>query len=111
MDAIERAMAMKAALDGHGMGAYTHSNGTLHQDVAHFIELRDGATPGSVDVENICLTSGASEAITMLMTAFIKDPSCGIMTQFHNTRFTVLPWICLGDRRWDTTLTRNWRGD
>jgi hypothetical protein len=32
----ERAIEMKRALDGHGMGAYTHSKGTLsfRQDVA-----------------------------------------------------------------------------
>jgi hypothetical protein len=36
MPSKERAIAMKRALDGHGMGAYTHSKGTLsfRQDVA-----------------------------------------------------------------------------
>jgi len=80
-DAIERAREMKGALGGHGIGAYTNSKGVraFRQDVAKFIEERDGAEPGSVDVENIFLTAGASEAITMLMTALIKDSSCGIM--------------------------------
>lgn len=81
-DAIQRAREMKSALGGHGIGAYTTSKGVpqYREDVAHFIEQRDGAQPGSVDTERIFLTSGASEAITMLMTALIKDPSCGIMT-------------------------------
>lgn len=81
-DAIERARSMKQALGGHGIGAYTHSKGVreFRKDVARFIEQRDGAEPGSVDIESIFLTAGASEAITMLMTALIKDSSCGIMT-------------------------------
>jgi aspartate/methionine/tyrosine aminotransferase len=79
-DAVERARSMKAAIGS--VGAYSHSKGALafRQDVANFIERRDGASPGSVNVENIFLTGGASEAITMLMTALIKDPTCGIMT-------------------------------
>lgn len=81
-DAIQRARSMKQALDGHGIGAYTHSKGVrqFRRDVAKFIERRDGAEPGSIDIENIFLTAGASEAIVMLMTALIKDSSCGIMT-------------------------------
>ncbi|ACI64557.1 alanine aminotransferase, aminotransferase class I, partial [Thalassiosira pseudonana CCMP1335] len=80
-DAIARAKEMKAALGGHGIGAYTHSKGVkeFREDVARFIEKRDGAEEGSVDVENIFLTAGASEAITMVMTALVKDSSCGIM--------------------------------
>jgi len=76
-DAIDRAREMKKALGGNGIGAYTHSKGVreFREDVASFIEKRDGAKAGSVDVENIFLTSGASEAITMLMTALIKDSS------------------------------------
>eukprot|EP00579_Thalassiosira_antarctica_P005836 CAMPEP_0201894500 /NCGR_PEP_ID=MMETSP0902-20130614/40834_1 /ASSEMBLY_ACC=CAM_ASM_000551 /TAXON_ID=420261 /ORGANISM="Thalassiosira antarctica, Strain CCMP982" /LENGTH=538 /DNA_ID=CAMNT_0048426559 /DNA_START=1 /DNA_END=1617 /DNA_ORIENTATION=+ len=80
-DALERAREMKASLGGSGVGAYTHSKGVrqFRNDVARFIEQRDGAEPGSVDIEKIFLTSGASEAIGMLMTALIKDSSCGIM--------------------------------
>ena len=81
-DAIDRAREMKAAMGGCGVGAYTTSKGVRQwrEDVAHFIEQRDNAEPGSIDIENIFLTAGASEAITMLMTALIKDSSCGIMT-------------------------------
>eukprot|EP00571_Detonula_confervacea_P008975 CAMPEP_0172330642 /NCGR_PEP_ID=MMETSP1058-20130122/61506_1 /TAXON_ID=83371 /ORGANISM="Detonula confervacea, Strain CCMP 353" /LENGTH=546 /DNA_ID=CAMNT_0013047867 /DNA_START=129 /DNA_END=1770 /DNA_ORIENTATION=- len=87
-DAIGRARDMKHALGGHGVGAYTHSKGVpqFRKDVAQFIEQRDGAEAGSVDIENIFLTSGASGAITMLMRALIKDSSCAIMTptpQYH----------------------------
>ena len=80
-DAIERAREMKSALGGHGIGAYTTSKGVrqFRRDVAQFIEKRDGAQPGSIDIENIFLTAGASEAITMIMTALIRDSNCGIM--------------------------------
>lgn len=80
-DAIERAREMKRALDGNGLGAYTHSKGAkpFREDVASFIERRDGARSGSVDVESIFLSSGASEAITMLLTALIRDSTCGCM--------------------------------
>lgn len=81
-DAIERAREMKTALDGHGVGAYTHSKGArrFREDVARFIERRDACEPGSVDADNIFLTAGASEAITMIMTALVRDHTCGIMT-------------------------------
>lgn len=80
-DAIERAREMKRALGGNGLGAYTHSKGAkpFREDVARFIERRDGARPGSVNVESIFLSSGASEAITMLLTALIRDSTCGCM--------------------------------
>jgi aspartate/methionine/tyrosine aminotransferase len=80
-DAIERAREMKTSLGGHGVGAYTTSKGVkqFRKDVARFIEQRDSAQPGSVNIENIFLTAGASEAITMIMTALIKDSSCGVM--------------------------------
>jgi len=80
-DAIDRAREMKGALDGHGVGAYTHSKGArrFREDVARFIERRDMCEPGSVDAENIFLTAGASEAITMIMTALVRDRACGIM--------------------------------
>lgn len=81
-DAIERARSMKKDLGGSGIGAYTTSKGVpqWRKDVAEFIEKRDGAAPGSINIENIFLTAGASDAITMIMTALIKDSSCGIMT-------------------------------
>eukprot|EP00571_Detonula_confervacea_P015798 CAMPEP_0172299458 /NCGR_PEP_ID=MMETSP1058-20130122/1762_1 /TAXON_ID=83371 /ORGANISM="Detonula confervacea, Strain CCMP 353" /LENGTH=539 /DNA_ID=CAMNT_0013008913 /DNA_START=72 /DNA_END=1691 /DNA_ORIENTATION=+ len=81
-DAIQRAREMKKSLGGHGIGAYTNSKGVaqFRKDVAKFIEERDGAEPGSVDIEKMYLTTGASEAITMIMRALIKDSNCAIMT-------------------------------
>ena len=75
-DAIQRARIIKQGLGGFGTGAYSHSKGIkmLREDVAHFIHRRDrGVAP--VDVENIFLTNGASDAIRSILTALIADPS------------------------------------
>lgn len=78
-DAIARAKEMKAALGGHGSGAYSHSKGVkkFREDVAKFIEQRDDGIPSNAD--DIFLTNGASAAIVMVLTALIADESCGIM--------------------------------
>jgi aspartate/methionine/tyrosine aminotransferase len=81
VDAIARAREIKNALNGKGLGAYSHSKGVkpFRQDVATFIEKRDGLESGAVDPEDIFLTTGASDAISMVLTAMIKDSDCGIM--------------------------------
>ena len=45
------------------MGAYTHSQGILavRQEIADFIEERDGCPAGDVNADNLFLTNGASE--------------------------------------------------
>lgn len=80
-DAVARAREMKAAMGGSGVGAYTHSKGVkkFREDVAQFIEQRDGAKEGSVNTEHIFLTAGASEAISMMMMALINDDNVGVM--------------------------------
>jgi len=80
-DAISRAREVKKALKGNGLGAYSHSKGVkaFREDVSAFIENRDGLKKGAIDPEDIFLTTGASDAISMVMTALIKDPSCGVM--------------------------------
>jgi len=77
-DAIQRAKEIKKGLGGHGSGAYSHSKGAkcFRQDVANYIEQRDGLKS---DPEDIFLTNGASAGINMILTALIKDSSCGVM--------------------------------
>lgn len=72
-DAIRRAREIKEGLGGHGSGAYSHSKGVklFREDVANFIEKRDGGVP--VNVENIFLCNGASDAIKNVLTALIAD--------------------------------------
>lgn len=74
-DAIRRAREIKKGLGGNGSGAYSHSKGVkmLREDVANFIQRRDGGVPA--DVENIFLTNGASDGIKSLLTTLIADPS------------------------------------
>lgn len=78
-DAIQRAREMKKGLGGHGSGAYSHSKGVkmFREDVASFIQKRDGGVPANA--EDIFLSNGASEAIKYVLTALIADSSCGVM--------------------------------
>mmetsp|Transcript_1375 Transcript_1375/g.1855 ORF Transcript_1375/g.1855 Transcript_1375/m.1855 type:complete len:531 (+) Transcript_1375:91-1683(+) len=80
IDAIARAKEIKQALEGSGTGAYTHSKGVkaFREDVAKFIETRDGGNIAA-DPESIFLTNGASAGITMILTALIAHNKCGIM--------------------------------
>ena len=79
-DAVERARWIQdTALQGHGTGAYTHSQGaaSLRADVAHFVQNRDDGVP--CVVENLFLTNGASAGITMLLQALLASPTTGVM--------------------------------
>jgi len=80
-DAIDRAKLVKKALDGHGSGAYTHSQGPLlfREEICQFIENRDGLKEGSADPKSIFMTNGASSAIEMVLNALIADKNCGVM--------------------------------
>jgi len=79
LDAIERAKEIKKGLKGVGSGAYSHSQGArcFREDIVKFIEDRDGGVKS--DVDSIFMTNGASSAIGMVLTALIKDSSCGVM--------------------------------
>lgn len=72
-DAIQRAKEIKAGLKGMGTGAYTHSKGAkcFRDDIAKFIEERDGGVP--CDPEDIFMTNGASAGINMILQALIAD--------------------------------------
>jgi len=85
-DAIRRAREIKKGLGGHGTGAYSHSKGVkmLREDVASFIQRRDGGVP--VDVEDIFLTNGASDAIKAILTALIADSSWYVFVQSMKNR-------------------------
>ena len=71
-DAIRRAREIKKGLGGKGSGAYSHSKGVklFRQDVAKFIEKRDGVPS---DPESIFLTNGASSAIGFVLQALIAN--------------------------------------
>jgi len=78
-DAIERAREIKKGLGGVGTGAYSHSQGarSFRKDIVDFIEQRDGGIKS--DIDKIFMTNGASSAIGMVLTALLKDSSCGVM--------------------------------
>nr|CAG8476775.1 11402_t:CDS:10 [Entrophospora candida] len=76
LDAIERAKLLSKHIKS--VGAYSHSQGVLHirQNVAKFIEERDGYP---TDPNNIFLTQGASIAIQHVLQLIISNDNVGIM--------------------------------
>ncbi|XP_007464592.1 PREDICTED: alanine aminotransferase 1 [Lipotes vexillifer] len=66
-DAKRRAERILQACGGHSLGAYSISSGTqlIREDVARYIERRDGGIPA--DPDNIFLSTGASDAIVTLL--------------------------------------------
>lgn len=73
-DVIERARQIKhEALHDHGTGAYSHSQGVLpfREDIAAFIEKRDGGVPSVPN--NIFMTNGASTGIDMILQTLLAD--------------------------------------
>lgn len=61
-----------------GVGAYTDSRGVplVREDVARFIEARDGVHSNP---EHIFLTDGASVAVRLCLNAMIRDENDGIL--------------------------------
>ena len=88
-DAIRRAREIKQGLGGYGSGAYSHSKGVrlFREDIAKFIEQRDGGVP--CDPENIFMSNGASAAIENVLRALIADPSWYVKNSFWFTSFVV----------------------
>ncbi|EAY19490.1 aminotransferase, classes I and II family protein [Trichomonas vaginalis G3] len=84
-DIPEEARARAAEVLKHfpaGMGAYTHSQGFdfVRNSIAEYIKQRDGGAPSMPD--KIFITSGASAAVTAILTMIISNPNCGIMIPF-----------------------------
>ncbi|KAK8795715.1 hypothetical protein WA158_000371 [Blastocystis sp. Blastoise] len=76
-DVIYRAKEIIEANPG-GSGAYSHSAGIrkIREDVAQFIQSRDGYPCRS---ENIFLTNGASEGIQDILTLLVHDKNDGVL--------------------------------
>ncbi|XP_060099130.1 alanine aminotransferase 2-like [Heteronotia binoei] len=71
-DAKEKASKLLAACGGQSIGAYSASPGIdcIRQDVASFIERRDGGI--SSNPENIFLSTGASDAIVTILKLLVS---------------------------------------
>ena len=79
-DVIARAKAYLASTDRHGgIGAYTDSHGLriVREEVARFIERRDGGF--QCNENDIALTTGASEGVRRVIQALLAHPNDGIM--------------------------------
>ncbi|XP_073346691.1 alanine aminotransferase 2-like isoform X2 [Pagrus major] len=66
-DAKSRARRILQSCGGNSMGSYSASQGidSVRQDVARYIERRDGGVP--CDPDNIYLTTGASDGIVTML--------------------------------------------
>ncbi|ODQ63721.1 putative alanine aminotransferase [Nadsonia fulvescens var. elongata DSM 6958] len=75
-DAIARAQTLLKAIGS--VGAYSHSKGVpyIRESVAKFIEQRDGFP---ADPNSIYLTTGASTAVSYLLSTFAQDKSSGFL--------------------------------
>nr|XP_033798394.1 alanine aminotransferase 2 [Geotrypetes seraphini] len=71
-DAKKRAMRILQGCGGNSLGSYTASQGIncIREDVARFIERRDGGIPASPD--NIYLTTGATDGITSILKILVS---------------------------------------
>ncbi|XP_060538159.1 alanine aminotransferase 1 isoform X1 [Pantherophis guttatus] len=71
-DAKQKAQRLLAACGGQSIGAYSASPGIelIRQDVAAFIQRRDGGIPS--DPENIYLSTGASNAVVTVLKLLVS---------------------------------------
>jgi aspartate/methionine/tyrosine aminotransferase len=73
-DVIDRAKEIKhISLHDKGTGSYSHSQGHIafREDIAKFIEKRDGGVPSNPN--HIFMTNGASTGIDMMLTTLLRD--------------------------------------
>jgi aspartate/methionine/tyrosine aminotransferase len=77
-DAIERAASYLKSISG-GTGAYTTSQGirAIRQEVASFLEARDGVP---ANAEDVFLTDGASAGVKMVLNLIIRNKTDGVLT-------------------------------
>lgn len=77
-DAVDRADFYLSNINNRAAGAYSDSPGIdiIVKEVQSFIEKRDGVEVGE---DNIFLTEGANEGITLMMRLLIREKTDGIM--------------------------------
>ncbi|KAM6990114.1 alanine aminotransferase 2-like isoform 1-T1 [Tautogolabrus adspersus] len=76
-DAKSRARRILQSCGGYSMGSYSASQGidSVRQDVARYIERRDGGVP--CDPDNIYLTTGASDGIVTMLKLLVCGEGAG----------------------------------
>lgn len=76
-DAKQRAQRILQACGGNSLGAYSASQGieVIRQDVARYIQKRDGGIPSNPD--NIYLSTGASDAIVTMLKLLVAGEGRG----------------------------------
>ena len=83
-DAVDRAKRYLDGIEARAIGAYAaHASGydPIKQDIADFIKRRDGH---DIDLNNLYLSTGASECIELFIRLLIGQPNDGIMIPVPN---------------------------
>lgn len=81
-DAEERAKFYLSHINHNAFGAYTSESPGyryIKKEVGDFISQRDGIPRSEVIDDNIYLTNGASEGVSLMLKTLIRNPKDGIM--------------------------------
>lgn len=113
-DASAQARRILDGCGGGSLGAYSNSAGVqvIRDDIARYIEQRDGI--GSVNSENVVMSTGASGAIVALLKMLVRGPNDGIMIPIPQYPLysaclaefnaTVVPYFLNEEKNWSLDL-------
>lgn len=113
-DASDQARKILSGCGGQSLGAYSDSAGVriIREDIARFIEKRDGV--GTVDPNNVYMSTGASGSITTLLKMIVKGPETGIMIPIPQYPLysaclaefnaTVIPYFLNEEKNWSLDI-------
>jgi alanine transaminase len=115
-DAVARTKRILDGCGGKSIGAYSNSAGVqvIREDIARFIEKRDGAPAGSVDPSNIMMSTGASGGIVAILKLLVTGPETGIMIPIPQYPLysaclaelgaTVIPYYLNEEKNWSLDI-------
>lgn len=115
-DAAAQAQRILAGCGGKSLGAYSNSAGVqvIREDIARYIEKRDGAPAGSVDPSNIMMSTGASGGIVAMLKLLVTGPETGIMIPIPQyplysaclaeLNATIVPYYLNEEQNWSMDL-------
>lgn len=113
-DAAAQAKRILGGCGGGSLGAYSNSAGVqvIRDDIARFIEKRDGI--GSVDPDDVVMSTGASGSIVALLKMMVRGPDDGIMIPIPQYPLysaclaefnaTVVPYFLNEEKNWSLDL-------
>lgn len=115
-DAAAQAKRILSGCGGKSLGAYSNSAGVqiIREDIARYIEKRDGSPAGSVDPSNIMMSTGASGGIVAMLKLLVTGPETGIMIPIPQyplysaclaeLNATIVPYYLNEEQNWSMDL-------